>query len=170
MIKDFEEFKKEVLINYHDFFYGKDDDGTSARRFCELIYSVGYSPTEKIVDFLFSLFCNKEDYEVMESVVQQLWSMKNKILFTKCLLKAFPRLAEEAPIWAEDFLYGIVQNGDIISFVLQISDIAGKKAIIDYIKELEKHLNADTTASSIDLKDLEIFHEFKNKLEASLFI
>lgn len=138
MMIDIEQWKSEILKNYNTFMYGNDDDGSCAIKFCRLVYSANGELTEDMADFLFSLFCNKEDYEVMETVVGQLWGMTDKKIFAKSLLKAFPNLAKNASKWAEDFLYGLaIRHRNICPFIREEKDNIGKKAMLDYINKMK---------------------------------
>ena len=148
MISDFEEWKRKVLNHYNLFMHGNDEDGAHAICFCNLIDSLEYSATESEADFLFSLFTNEEDYEVLETVVQQLWGMKDKRLFAKCLLKAFPNLINNANKWAEDFLYCLEQKNEVLQIV---SKLENKNYIISYAEELEQNLLTDLSNNQISL-------------------
>lgn len=163
MVIDIEQWKSEIQKNYNIFMYGNDDDGSCAMKFCRLVHSANGELTEDMADFLFSLFCDKEDYEVMESVVGQLWGMTDKKIFAKSLLKAFPNLTKNASRWAEDFLYGLaIRNKDICSFIIEEKDNIGKKAMLDYINKMRSEGN-----ESSDTKNMSAFKQLARCIQDS---
>jgi hypothetical protein len=169
----FEEWKKGLLENYNIFMYRDDPNGAFAKKFCEYIYSIDYCVTEEIGDILFSLFTNEDDGEVLESVCEQLFNANNESIITKCLLKAFQRLSNEAKEWAGCFLEYILGNANIHNGIINSKNIIGKQAIINFIKELnetlppESYLKNEKLMQS-HLEDLARFGELAKEIEKSM--
>jgi type II secretory pathway component GspD/PulD (secretin) len=122
---------------------------------------------------LFSLFTDDEDYEVLESVISQLEDTKDKKIFVKCLLKAFPKLVNKAKNWATAFIY-ILQKDKILALVKKSNDKIGKQSIVDYInkhvnfsKPTSRHL-LNEEAMEYYIKNIENFKKTAKEIEKSM--
>jgi hypothetical protein len=142
MIKNFEEWKNSLLENWDKSIHGDHLSSEKHNRyiesFCNCIDAVNFEATEEVADVLFTLFTEENDYEMLESVVNQLDCMHEQKIFVRCLLKAFPRLVKEAPRWAMSFLFSICGSIELKKYIMQSEDYLGKQAIVDFIKELNE--------------------------------
>jgi hypothetical protein len=173
VIENFEKWKRGLLESYNIFMYGDDSDGAFAKNFCEYIYSIDYCITEKIGDILFSLFTDKDDGEILQSMHPQLFFATDISITTKCLLKAFPKLSEEAKKWAEVFLDDILGDTNIHSEIINSEDVIGKQAIVDFIKRLNEDpphasYSKNEKLMQAHLEDLARFNELAKDIQNSM--
>jgi hypothetical protein len=176
MKQNFEQWKKELVDDFCVTIRGHENEELYEKisgRFLNKIHSLNYYATEDEADVLFSLFTDEEDYEVLETVISQLEDTKDKELFVKCLLKAFPRLVNEAKYWATTFLY-IIQKEELLKLVKESEDNNGKQSIIDYInKSIAESTPSPRELSNENamkhyLKELEDFKALATQIEESM--
>jgi hypothetical protein len=172
VVENFEEWKKGLLESYNIFMYGDDPEGVFAEKFCEYVDSINFL-TEEIGDILFSLFADEDDGEVLESVCGQLFDANDKSVTAKCLLKAFSRLSKKAKKWAGCFLWDILRDTDIYKEVINSKNTTGKRAIIDFIKELNETSPPDDYLKNekfmqSHLEELARFNELAKEIEKSM--
>lgn len=92
MIDNFEKWKEELLYTFPIAIHGLDDDNEYERisnKFLKCVDSVDYKATEEIAGVLFSLFTDEEDYEILESVIDQLDVPEIYQMFNQNFSKAF---------------------------------------------------------------------------------
>lgn len=79
----------ENFKNYEAFVHGNYEEGTRALRFIDLIYVLKYNLTKQEANLLLSFFLNEDNYEVLESVVQELRGMTDKKILVESIVEYF---------------------------------------------------------------------------------